>query len=601
MRPQRQRSASRAGVASTRYARGVLLRPARSPCYWLRLASRISSRKVSVATTRGLFRGSLVSFTTKESFGEKGYDVQNRVILDSLTSGNVVSSSQPDAAGPDLALGIPVDDLADGRMVAGHVGKEGVLLARRGNEYFAIGAVCSHYSGPLAEGIMVEDTVRCPWHHACFSLRTGEALHAPALSSVACWSVEPRDGKVFVVAQKDAPIPQGRSGAASGDPLPGRVVIVGGGAAGFAAAEMLRREQYAGSIVMLSSDQAAPVDRPNLSKDYLAGNAPEEWIPLRPLDFYEERAIELRLGTNVQLIDVPSREVVLDDGSRVPYDRLLLATGAEPIRLPLPGMDLPHVYTLRSMADSQAVIERAKTARRAVVLGASFIGLEVAASLRARNIEVHVVAPEKRPMERVLGREMGDFVRSLHEEHGVIFHLEDTANQIGETHVHLSSGGTLQADLVVVGVGVRPRVELAEKAGLALDHGVLVDAYLETNAAGIFAAGDIARWPDAHSREPIRVEHWVVAERQGQTAARNMLGYGEKFSAVPFFWSQHYDVPINYVGHAPAWDEISIDGDVAARDCVLRYKRNGRVVAVASIYRDVESLTAEVTMERETV
>src|SRR5438477_4148344 len=238
VRPQRQRSASRAGVASTRYARGVLLRPARSPCYWLRLASRISSRKASVATRRGLFRGSLVSFPTKESFGEKGYDVQNRVILDSLTSGNVVSSSQPDAAGPDLALGIPVDDLADGRMVAGHVGKEGVLLARRGNEYFAIGAVCSHYSGPLAEGIMVEDTVRCPWHHACFSLRTGEPLRAPALNPVPCWRVEQQNGTVYVREKTE---PTGSGARVTPQPAAEAVVIVGGGAAGEAAAEMLRR------------------------------------------------------------------------------------------------------------------------------------------------------------------------------------------------------------------------------------------------------------------------------------------------------------------------------------------------------------------------
>ena len=253
---------------------------------------------------------------------------------------------------------------------------------------------------------------------------------------------------------------------------PSKIVIIGGGAAGFAAAEMLRREHYQGSIVMLSDEDAPPVDRPNLSKDYLAGNAPEEWIPLRGDDFYTEQGIELRLRTNVTRIDVAAREVVLDDGSKVPYDRLLLATGAEPVRLPLPGMDLPHVYTLRTLADSRAIIARAKTARRAVVMGASFIGLEVAASLRARGIEVHVVAPEKRPMERMLGREMGDFVRGLHEEHGVIFHLEDTATAIDARQVKLKSGGSIDAELVVAGVGVRPRLALAEGAGLAIDRGV---------------------------------------------------------------------------------------------------------------------------------
>jgi NADPH-dependent 2,4-dienoyl-CoA reductase/sulfur reductase-like enzyme len=376
-------------------------------------------------------------------------------------------------------------------------------------------------------------------------------------------------------------------------------VIIGGGAAGFAAAEKLRREQYEGSIVILSSDEAAPVDRPNLSKDYLAGNAPEEWVPLRPDSFYSDNGIDLRLKAGVSAIDVRSREVSLDQGNKIPYDRLLLATGAAAVRPSIPGADASHVHTLRSLADCRAIIERAKVSRRAVVLGASFIGLEVAASLRARKLEVHVVAPEKRPMERILGPQIGDFVRSLHEANGVVFHLQDVAIAIDGPRVKLKSGGELEADLVVAGIGVRPRTELAGQAGLKVDHGVVVNEYLETSTPGIFAAGDIARWPDPHTGDRIRVEHWVVAQRQGQTAALNMLGRREKFTAVPFFWSQHYDVPINYVGHADSWDQLTIDGDIAAKDCLLRYKRNGRVLAVASIYRDAESLVAERKMEQE--
>ena len=380
---------------------------------------------------------------------------------------------------------------------------------------------------------------------------------------------------------------------------PGRIVIVGGGAAGFAAAEMLRRQEFRGRITMLSNDAAPPVDRPNLSKDYLAGNAPEDWIPLRPNDWYGENGVTLKLKTDAVALDAKKKTVTLADGSNLPFDKLLLATGAEPVKLPIPGAELPHVHVLRALADSRAIIKAAENAKRAVVIGASFIGLEVAASLRARKIEVDVVAPEKRPLEKVFGPELGDFVRKLHEEHGVVFHLEDGVTGIAAKSVALKSGGALDADLIVTGVGVRPRIALAEKAGLAIDRGVSVNEYLETSAPDIYAAGDIARWPDAYMRDRIRVEHWVVAERQGQTAALNMMGEKTPHRAVPFFWSQHYDVPINYVGHAEKWDAIEVDGDVMGRDCFVRYKSGGRTLAIASIYRDKQCLEAAAAMERE--
>jgi NADPH-dependent 2,4-dienoyl-CoA reductase/sulfur reductase-like enzyme/nitrite reductase/ring-hydroxylating ferredoxin subunit len=482
-------------------------------------------------------------------------------------------------------------------MLVGHVAGEQVLLARRGAEVFAVGAHCTHYHAPLVDGIVVDNTLRCPWHHACFDLRTGEAVRAPAFSPLACWSVEHRDGKVFVREKRKRPEPRSRRRTTAA--APDKIAIVGGGAAGFAAAEMLRREKFEGSITILSDDDTSPVDRPNLSKDYLAGNAPEDWVPLQPEGFYSDNGIDLRLNAAVSSIDPQSREAALADGSRIAFDRLLLATGAAPVRLSIPGADAPDVLMLRSLSDCRTIIGRAKTARRVVVLGASFIGLEVAAALRTRGIEVHVIAPDKRPMERIFGPQMGDFVRSLHEEHGVVFHLEETIAAIADKKVTLKSGGTLEADFVVAGIGVRPRLALAEQAGLTLDRGVLVNAYLQTSAPGVFAAGDIARWPDPHSGENIRVEHWVVAQRQGQTAARNMLGRHEKFTDVPFFWSQHYDVPINYIGHATRWDELAIEGEIASKDCLLRFKRKGRTLAVASIFRDVENLQAEVRMERD--
>jgi apoptosis-inducing factor 3 len=504
-----------------------------------------------------------------------------------------MGTAQDKPSGPDLAQGVPLGDVPDGGMLAGHVGGDAVLVARRGENFYAIGATCTHYSGPLGEGLMVGETVRCPWHHARFCLRTGEALGAPALSPVVCWKVEQRDGKVFVREKVDGAQAMRRAPALK----PERIVIVGGGAAGFAAAEMLRREGFDGSLTMLSSDEAPPCDRPNLSKDYLAGNAPEDWIPLRPPEFYRDANIDLQLRTEVAGIDPVSREVRLAGGRSVRFDKLLLATGAEPVRLSIPGANAPHVHVLRSLADSRAIIAATKDARRAVVIGASFIGLEVAASLRARKLEVHVVAPERVVMERVLGPQFGAFVKSLHEEHGVVFHLEDTAAAIEKKRVMLKSGKSLDADFVVAGVGVKPRTELAERAGLKLDRGVVVDQYLQTSAPDIFAAGDIARWPDPHTGTAIRVEHWVVAERQGQAAAKNMLGANRRFADVPFFWSQHYDVPINYIGHAEKWDAIDIDGDIGARDCLARYRRNGKVLAVASIYRDVENLKIEAEWE----
>ena len=504
---------------------------------------------------------------------------------------------RPEPSGADLTLGIAQDKIEDGAMLLGHVRQEAVLLTRIGNEFFAVGAHCTHYHCPLIEGIVTGRTIRCPCHHACFDLRTGEALQAPAFDPLSCWVVEVREDRLFVVNKKDEP-KRPNIGEATAD-MPERIVIVGGGAAGFAAAEMLRRKNFAGSIVMLSNDTAPPVDRPNLSKDYLAGKASDDWVPLRPESFYSENVIDLRLKTEVARIDLGTREIALTDGQQVRYDRLLLATGAEPVRLWIPGSEQAPIHSLRSLADCRAIIERAQSARRAIVLGASFIGLEVAAALRSRDIEVHVVAPERRPLERILGPEMGQLVQSIHEERGVIFHLNETAISIADTQMTLKSGDVLEGDFVVAGIGVRPRIDLAVKAGITVDRGVVVNSYLETSAKGVFAAGDIARWPDPHSGGSLRVEHWVVAERQGQTVALNMLGQREEFTAVPFFWSQHYDVPINYVGHAEVWDEIAVEGDIAERDCVLRFKHQGRILAIASVFRDRESLHAELAMEEE--
>jgi NADPH-dependent 2,4-dienoyl-CoA reductase/sulfur reductase-like enzyme len=339
------------------------------------------------------------------------------------------------------------------------------------------------------------------------------------------------------------------------------------------------------------------VDRPNLSKDYLAGTAQEEWIPLRPSDYYRDRRIDLLLQSRVSSLDTKRRRIVLENGKALEFGALLLATGADPVRLPIEGATDSQLHYVRTFADSKAIIAKAASAKRVVVIGASFIGLEVAASLRARGILVDVVAPGSQPLERVMGSEVGLFVRKLHEAHGVTFHLGETVTRVNGRTVTLTSGTTLDTDFLVLGVGVRPSLTVAEQAGLAIDRGIEVNEYLETSVAGIFAAGDAARWPDPHTGERIRVEHWVVAERQGQVAAKNILGRREKFDAVPFFWSQHYDVAINYVGHAEKWDAIDIDGSLDGRDCAVTYKKGGRTLAVVTISRDLQSLRAEAAME----
>lgn len=518
-----------------------------------------------------------------------------------------MAGSNSAVKGPDLTLGIELSSIPDGAMLLGHVGDEQVILIRRGQKLCAVGAKCTHYGAPLVQGLLVGDTLRCPWHHACFDIWSGDVQRAPALDAIPVWRVESaREGALRSGTPEEHPgtfyvrrkleSPARRPHVATTN-LPQSVVIVGGGAAGNTAAETLRREGYAGAIMLVSADDSLPCDRPNLSKGYLAGTASDDANLLRSASFYAEHEIEMRLGTRVAAIDTVRKRVTLEDGSHLPYGAVLLATGATPVRLDIPGSDLPHVHYLRTLEDGRTLVESASWSHRAVVIGASFIGLEVAASLRARNVEVDVVAPETVPMGKVLGPVVGSFLHDLHLKHGVRFHLGATAASIEERTVTLNNGKILQADLVVIGIGVRPAISLAEQAGLSVDRGVTVDQYLETSAPGVFAAGDIARWPDRLTGERIRVEHFVVAERQGQTAARNIIGRRERFEAVPFFWTEQYDFSLAYVGHAERWNEVQIDGSLELRDCTVTYRREGKKLATAFVGRDHAGLLAELDFE----
>jgi NADPH-dependent 2,4-dienoyl-CoA reductase/sulfur reductase-like enzyme/nitrite reductase/ring-hydroxylating ferredoxin subunit len=501
-------------------------------------------------------------------------------------------SEEQKLSGPDLKSGVELDSLAENEPFLGHYEGEAVVLVRQGDRVFGVAATCTHYGGPLAEGLIVDDTIRCPWHHARFSVHTGEPEGAPALNPLTCFQVHRLGNTVAVVGKMDADF------RVSCPLNPSSVVIVGAGAAGAACADMLRTKGYAGPVSLVAEEQPSPVDRPNLSKDYLAGTAPEEWIPLRTPDYYRSIRVDLVNGDPAARIRPETHEVFLRSGRILPYGVLLLATGAEPRSLMISGHDLPHVYRLRTLADSNAIIARAQQVRDCAVIGSSFIGLEVAASLRSRGLEVTVISQDSAPLEMVLGREFGRFIQQLHEQHGVRFRFNATPKAILDDRVELNQGGSVAAGLVVLGVGVMPRTSLAEEAGLAVDNGVLVDEMLRTSAPDVFAAGDIARYPEPLSGEQARIEHWVVAERQGQAVARAMLGIGGPFRQAPFFWSQHYDVTVSHVGHAPRWDRCEIQGDLEKRDACALYRRNNQVVAIATVGRDRLSLKVEAAFEK---
>ena len=471
-------------------------------------------------------------------------------------------------------------ELVEGVPVVGEVDGEKVVVVRAGGQVHALGATCTHYGGPLNEGIVEGGTIRCPWHHACFDLATGKA-HGPALAPIACYDVVLENGKIRVGAKRE--ITPAKVVA------PARVVIIGGGAAGVACAEALRAEGHQGSITLVAGEGTDPVDRPNLSKDYLAGNAPEEWVYLRTGDALASINVEV-VRDLASAID-RDKKLVRAGGRDLPFDALLIATGAEPVRLPLPGADLPHVHTLRTLADSRAI---AAASGPVVIIGASFIGLEAAASLKVRGLDVTVVGPETVPLARVLGDEVGAFVRRVHEGKGVQFRLGRKPVRITATHVVLDDGTELPALKVVMGVGVRPRLDLAQAAGLSIDRGVVVDDQLRA-APGIWAAGDIARYP--FGGDSVRIEHWQVAVRHGQAVARAMLGKPSRPS-VPFFWSAHHDVTLGYVGHAEKFDKAEVHGDLDKQDAHVVYKDGGTIRAVVTLGRDKLGLEVEAAMER---
>jgi NADPH-dependent 2,4-dienoyl-CoA reductase/sulfur reductase-like enzyme/nitrite reductase/ring-hydroxylating ferredoxin subunit len=457
-----------------------------------------------------------------------------------------------------------------------------ILLVRTDDAVHAIGAICPHAGGPLAEGVRHGDRLICPWHKATFCVRTGNVLEPPALDALPRYKVRIDGGRVFVtVPSEEAPRQTSTSD--------GRCfVIVGAGAAGAVAAQTLREIGFSGRVVMLDRENRVPYDRTVLSKHYLSGEHGSEKSPLQTQDFYRRHAIE-RVTAEVIGIDVHQRSVNCADGSSFNYDSILLATGGEPRRPGFRGSALGNVFVLRSRSDAEAILAQAERSQRVVVLGASFIGMEVAASLRERGLDVTVVGAENAPFEKHLGVRIGSAFLSLHRQHGVSFRLgcEVTSLKGGPdvSGVVLKNGDTIPADLVVIGFGAAPATAWIDDLPIQKDGSVLVDDFLRA-ADGVYVAGDIARFPNRGNGEPIRVEHWRVAQQHGRIAAHNMAGHQVPYDAVPMFWTIQYMKQLDYIGHASSWDDIVVHGDLEKPQFLAYYMKDGAVIAATGFDRD---------------
>ncbi len=491
-------------------------------------------------------------------------------------------------------------DFRDGEMKEVSAGETRILLARVGDRFHAVSATCPHYGAPLAEGALCGTRVVCPWHHAIFNIVNGDLEEPPALDALVCYDVRVEGDAVLVNVPEGSTDRRTAVMAKRDHVVDSRqFVIIGAGAAGYAAAQALREEGFRGDVVMITREDRAPYDRPNLSKDYLHGHAEAEWMPLRSEEFFREHDIKLVLNREVTRVDARTKTITFESGETMDYDALLVATGGAPVRLNIPGSDLKNISMLRSFADADAIIEIAGRSRRAVVVGASFIAMEAAYSLRERGLEVTVVAPSREPFEATLGAEVGAVFRRVHESHGVRFKLGSIVYRFEGSHhveaVTLDSGESIETDMVVVGAGVRPVTHFLEGVELDEAGGVIVDSRL-CAVDGLYAAGDIVNFADPRTGERVRIEHWRTAQQQGRAAARNMVGRDVPFDGVPFFWTRQFESGLLYVGRATSWDEIIFRGDVYSQDFLAFYVKGNRVLAVAGMNRDREMAAVEELM-----
>jgi len=483
-----------------------------------------------------------------------------------------------------------VGELRDGEMKEVQVGETKVLLIRLRGKFQAVGAVCTHYGGPLAEGLLSAERVYCPWHQSVFNALSGDLEEPPAFDALPRFEVRVEGEQVLVrvPAEKlERRVPAMCQGNVQAD---GRTfAILGAGGAGGAAAETLRQAGFQGKILMITRESALPYDRPLLSKGYLSGEAGAEGLPWRTPEFYRDHDIEVLSGQKIVRLDATARSLELAGGVSLDYDAALLATGGVALRLATPGADLANVFTLRSPEDADNIIAAAAAAKTAVAIGAGFIGLETAASLSKRGLSVTVVAPGAVPIHRILGPEIGRALQKVHEANGVRFILGARAASFeGAGRVQtvvLDNGERLPADLVVAGVGIRPATDFLQGIEPNLDGSITVDRFLQA-APGLYVAGDVARFPDWRTGELIRIEHWRLALQHGRLAARNMAGQPREFTGVPFFWSNQFEAILQYVGYTASWDEIIFHGQPEDHDFMGFYVKDGEVRAAAAMNRD---------------
>mmetsp|Transcript_18743 Transcript_18743/g.28771 ORF Transcript_18743/g.28771 Transcript_18743/m.28771 type:complete len:493 (-) Transcript_18743:166-1644(-) len=472
-----------------------------------------------------------------------------------------------------------------------------VLVAKFKGEVYAIGAYCSHFGAPLAKGVLFDDKVMCPYHAAGFSVKTGALEFAPGRDGVPSYPVTQKDGKYFVTVPKKMEKKQIAKMAKRDPENKTKMVIIGGGAAGLNCAETLRQSDFTGEIVVLSEEKALPYDRTLLSKQLAKGNA-SKWS-LRESGFLDSYDIDYHLGYKAVGIDKASQQVQLADGSTVSYDKLLIATGGRAFKPPTPGIDLDNVFLLRTSEDQANIKKAAANAKNIVVVGAGFIGSETVANLQktySGKKNVHMVC-DAVPMEKYFGYDVGAMFLHEHDKNGAKVYVNHDLTKIkydGEGKVNkvvLESGYEIPADLVIVGAGIAPNVELAESAGLTMEaRGVKTNPFLQTSDPNIFAAGDIASFPNWHTGSTTRIEHWIAAQDQGSYAAFNMLGKMVPYGNIPFFWTNHYGKGMQYCGHATEWDSIHIDGVPRDNKFLAYYIKNDKVLAIAGQGRNNELL-----------